>query len=228
MASAHSAQANTPDHRRGRAWRARGITAMVLGACAAPPPPPSVADHAPVWPACVSGTLRTTNPPKHHAFVQQSFMALSGHPEGMKIGARPATSVSLGAGEPVQQSDAGASGTPKCCYEHATQTPCKEAPPGVDPCRQGGRSPMDQLIERCAGLDVHKKTVAACLRVPGPQGERRQETRTFSTMTDGLLALRDWLCAQQVRVVGMESTGSYWKPVYYLLEDDLECWLLNA
>jgi transposase len=47
-------------------------------------------------------------------------------------------------------------------------------------------------------------------------------------MTDGLLALRDWLCAHQVRVVGMESTGSYWKPVYYLLEDGLECWLLNA
>jgi transposase len=87
---------------------------------------------------------------------------------------------------------------------------------------------MDKLIERCAGLDVHKKTVAACVRVPGPHGERRQETRTFSTMTEGLVALRDWLCAQQVRVVGMESTGAYWKPVYYLLEDDLECWLLNA
>jgi transposase len=72
---------------------------------------------------------------------------------------------------------------------------------------------MDKLIERCAGLDVHKKTVAACVRVPGPQGERRQETRTFSTMTDGLLALRDWLCAHRVRVVGMESTGAYWKPV---------------
>ena len=72
---------------------------------------------------------------------------------------------------------------------------------------------MDQLIERCAGLDVHKKTVAACVRVPGPRGERRQETRTFSTMTEGLLALRDWRCAQQVRVVGMESTGAYWKPV---------------
>jgi transposase len=72
---------------------------------------------------------------------------------------------------------------------------------------------MDKLIERCAGLDVHKKTVAACVRVPGSHGERRQETRTFSTMTDGLLALRDWLCAQQVRVVGMESTGAYWKPV---------------
>jgi len=87
---------------------------------------------------------------------------------------------------------------------------------------------MDKMIQRCAGLDVHKKTVAACVRVPGPDGERRQETRTFSTMTDGLLALRDWLCAHQVRVVGMESTGAYWKPVYYLLEDDLECWLLNA
>jgi transposase len=72
---------------------------------------------------------------------------------------------------------------------------------------------MDKLIERCAGLDVHKKTVAACVRVPGPDGERRQETRTFSTMTDGLLALRDWLCAHGVRVVGMESTGAYWKPV---------------
>jgi transposase len=72
---------------------------------------------------------------------------------------------------------------------------------------------MDKLIERCAGLDVHKKTVAACVRVPGSDGERRQETRTFSTMTDGLLALRDWLCAHGVRVVGMESTGVYWKPV---------------
>jgi hypothetical protein len=49
--------------------------------------------------------------------------------------------------------------------------------------------------------------------VPGPQGQRRQQTRTFSTMTDGLLALRDWLGGHQVRVVGMESTGSYWKPV---------------
>jgi transposase len=87
---------------------------------------------------------------------------------------------------------------------------------------------MDKLIERCAGLDVHKKTVVACVRVPGPAGQRHQETRSFATMTDGLLALRDWLCAHQVAVVGMASTGAYWKPVYYRLEDDLECWLLNA
>jgi transposase len=87
---------------------------------------------------------------------------------------------------------------------------------------------MDRLIERCAGLDVHKKTVAACVRTPGPDGQRQQQTRTFTTTTKGLLALRDWLAAAGVTVVGMESTGAYWKAVYYLLEDTVACWLLNA
>ena len=87
---------------------------------------------------------------------------------------------------------------------------------------------MDRVIERCAGLDVHKKTIAACIRVPGKGKRRRRETRTFTTTTRGLLQLRDWLAEVGVTVVGMESTGSYWKPVYYLLEDEFECWLLNA
>lgn len=87
---------------------------------------------------------------------------------------------------------------------------------------------MDVLIERCGGLDVHKDTVVACVRTPGKGGRREQETRTFSTMTAELLALRDWLVAMGVTRVGMESTGVYWKPVYYVLEDALECWLLNA
>ncbi|MGH8566384.1 MAG: IS110 family transposase [Gammaproteobacteria bacterium] len=87
---------------------------------------------------------------------------------------------------------------------------------------------MERLIERCAGLDVHKDTVAACVRFPGPSGERAEEIRTFGTTTAELLVLRDWLVAHGVTVVGMESTGIYWRPVYYLLEDDLECWLLNA
>jgi transposase len=87
---------------------------------------------------------------------------------------------------------------------------------------------MDRLIERCAGLDVHKKTVAACLRTPGQDGQRQQQTRTFTTTTKGLLALRGWLAAAGVTVVGMESTGAYWKAVYYLLEDTVACWLLNA
>ncbi len=87
---------------------------------------------------------------------------------------------------------------------------------------------MDRLIERCAGLDVHKDTVAACVRVPGPSGERLQEVHTFGTTTDDLLALSDWLAAHGVTVVGMESTGIYWRPVYYILEETMECWLLNA
>ena len=87
---------------------------------------------------------------------------------------------------------------------------------------------MDQLTERCAGLDVHKKTVAACVRTPGQDGQRHQHTRTFQTTTKGLVALRDWLASQQVTVVGMESTGAYWKAVYYRLETTMECWLLNA
>lgn len=87
---------------------------------------------------------------------------------------------------------------------------------------------MDVLIERCAGLDVHKDTVAACVRTPGPSGERAQEIHTFGTTTAELLALRDWLAAHGVTVVGMESTGVYWKPIFYVLEDAFDCQLFNA
>jgi Transposase len=87
---------------------------------------------------------------------------------------------------------------------------------------------MDVLVERCAGLDVHKDTVMACLRVPGGGGERHQEVHQFGTTTRELLALRDWLGAHGVTVVGVESTGVYWKPVYYVLEDAFDCQLLNA
>ncbi len=87
---------------------------------------------------------------------------------------------------------------------------------------------MERVVERCAGLDVHKDTVMACVRVPGVDGERVQDLREYGTTTVELLALRDWLLAWGVTVVAMESTGVYWKPVFYLLEDDIECWLLNA
>jgi len=87
---------------------------------------------------------------------------------------------------------------------------------------------MDRLVERCAGLDVHKDSVAATVRVPRKDGQRLQETRTFPTTTRGLLTLADWLASYGVTLVGMESTGCYWKPVYYLLEERFECWLLNA
>ncbi|WP_019063677.1 IS110 family transposase [Streptomyces prunicolor] len=87
---------------------------------------------------------------------------------------------------------------------------------------------MDVVHERCAGIDIGKADVKVCVRVPGPGKRRRKEIRTFSTMTRDLLAMRDWLLAEQVTVVGMEATGAYWKPVFYLLENDIECWLLNA
>jgi transposase len=87
---------------------------------------------------------------------------------------------------------------------------------------------MDTVVERCCGLDVHKDTVVACVRTPGGGGKRQQEVRTFGTTTAELLKLRDWLVAENVATVGMESTGVYWKCAYYLLEDATECWLLNA
>jgi transposase len=77
-------------------------------------------------------------------------------------------------------------------------------------------------------LDVHKKTVAACVRVPSAEGRRRQEIRTFDTTVAGLLTLRDWLALQGVTHVAMESTGVYWKPVYYVLEEAFTCVLVNA
>ena len=87
---------------------------------------------------------------------------------------------------------------------------------------------MDILHTHCAGLDVHKKSVVACVLTPDPQGGWRQETRTFGTMTADLLALSDWLQAQAVTHVGMESTGEYWKPVFNILEANLEVLLVNA
>ncbi len=87
---------------------------------------------------------------------------------------------------------------------------------------------METLVERCAGLDVHKNSVVVCLRLPGHEGKRQVVHRRFGTTTPQLLALRDWLEAEQVTLVGIESTAEYWKPVFYLLEEAMECWLLNA
>jgi transposase len=87
---------------------------------------------------------------------------------------------------------------------------------------------MEQLIERCCGLDVHRDTVAACVRVPGSGGRRTQMVQTFGTTAAHLLALRDWLEAHGVTHVAMESTGVYWKPIYYVLEEGFTCVLINA
>jgi len=87
---------------------------------------------------------------------------------------------------------------------------------------------MEILYERCCGLDVHKRTVVACLLVPGPAGAPSKQIRTFGTMTGDLLALSDWLAAAGCTHVAMESTGVFWKPVYNLLEDRFALVVVNA
>ena len=89
---------------------------------------------------------------------------------------------------------------------------------------------MDVVNERCAGLDVHKRTVVACVRIPGPGGGRRRAkaTRTFGTTMAGLEALRGWLAGYGVTNVAMESTGVYWRPVHTVLEPHFELMLVNA
>jgi transposase len=77
-------------------------------------------------------------------------------------------------------------------------------------------------------LDVHKRTVVACVRRVDPAGKVSKSIKTFATMTTDLLALSDWLALQGVAVVAMESTGSYWKPVFNLLESRFEVVLVNA
>ena len=86
---------------------------------------------------------------------------------------------------------------------------------------------METVLTHCAGLDVHQATVVATVRVPDDAGGRRVHTVTFGTMTPDLIALREWLQAYGVTHVALESTGVYWRPVYYMLEDAFTLLLIN-
>ena len=88
---------------------------------------------------------------------------------------------------------------------------------------------MEVMFERVAGLDVAKASVAVCVRTPGARrGTRHTEVRTFKTTTGSLRLLRQWLVEQGVQVAAMESTSTYWKPLFYALEESMQVWLLNA
>src|SRR4051794_28117577 len=87
---------------------------------------------------------------------------------------------------------------------------------------------MEIVHACCAGLDVHKQTVVACVRRIAPDGRVHTQTRGFGTMTADLLALADWLDAEGVTHAAMESTGVYWKPVFHILEERAELMLVNA
>ena len=89
----------------------------------------------------------------------------------------------------------------------------------------------DLVVERVAALDLGKAGLEACVRVPHPQrpGRRMQELRGYATTTAQLLAMAGWLRHWHVQRVVMESTSTYWKGVYYLLEaEGFDCWLVNA
>jgi hypothetical protein len=72
---------------------------------------------------------------------------------------------------------------------------------------------VDVVEERCAGVDLSKTDAKVCIRLPGSGKRARYQVRTFSTMSDGLLELRDWLVENEITRVGMEATASYWKPL---------------
>ncbi len=87
-----------------------------------------------------------------------------------------------------------------------------------------------QQYTRVCAIDIGKAGLVACLRTSHETnpGRRVQEVREYATVTPALLQLADWLRCHQVQLVAMEATSSYWKPVFYLLEHDMDCWLLNA
>lgn len=87
---------------------------------------------------------------------------------------------------------------------------------------------LEVMFRHCAGLDVHKKSVTVCVLVPGGDGGVRRHIKTFGTTTKALQALRQWLVELGVSHAAMESTGVYWKPVYNILQEALEVWVVNA
>src|SRR5213079_2237190 len=83
---------------------------------------------------------------------------------------------------------------------------------------------MDVVYDRCCGLDVHKKSITACVMTP-----KGKEIQTFGTMTHNLIQLIDWIKSKQCTHVAMESTGVYWKPIYNLIElEDIQPLVVNA
>jgi transposase len=87
---------------------------------------------------------------------------------------------------------------------------------------------MEVVFTRCAGLDVHSKTVVVCRRIIGPDGKLDKQVRTFGTTTGELRALAGWLSEGSVTHVAMESTGVFWKPVWNILEERFTILLVNA
>jgi transposase len=87
---------------------------------------------------------------------------------------------------------------------------------------------MEVIHRKCAGLDVHKKKVVACVRTTDDSGSTQKKVKTFGTTTDELLVLSDWLRSYGVTHAAMESTGIFWKPIYAILEESFTLLVVNA
>jgi len=93
---------------------------------------------------------------------------------------------------------------------------------------QGERQMVQVIYERCAAIDVHKKTAVTTILISDADGSVQEQTQTFSSMTADLLALDDWLRIHRVEVIAMESTGVFWRPIFNLLEEGRTIILVNA
>lgn len=83
---------------------------------------------------------------------------------------------------------------------------------------------MEKIYDKCCGIDVHKKLIVACLR-----SGRKNEIREFGTSTKEILSMTDWLTSEGCEMIAMESTGSYWKPIYNIIEScGLKAIIVNA
>jgi len=116
-----------------------------------------------------------------------------------------------------------------CCPERSVSTQAKRVfPSHLSWATLKGTPDRQVLYPHCCGLDIHKKTVVACLLLTDPDGTIHRSIRTFGTMTADLLALGDWLSLHKVTHVAMESTGVLWRPVFNVLEEGRTLLLVNA
>jgi len=86
---------------------------------------------------------------------------------------------------------------------------------------------MEELLDRCCGLDVHRDTIVACVMI-GNGTQKRKQFKTFLTFTEDIRALADWLKALQVHHIAVESTGIYWKPIFNIFDGHFDVCLVNA
>jgi transposase len=145
-----------------------------------------------------------------------------------RLSLRGTKAVALWSAKPAPQSGLDIAPNPELSPRFGGSTRSRLFPISMSSPARRKESIMETIITCCAGLDIHKKSVEACVRRRRANDRVHQETRHWGTMTGDLKAMADWMAAQGVTHVAMESTGVYWKPIYNILEDRLQVLLVNA